>query len=106
MHAIRPKLESEEQPETKDKAEGYRLYRSTTREVFGYTDLSRWDQFKNLLRKIIWWILLALFALAALIYILEHWSDISSLYHKCLAGSAALHLIILLLLMIWMISIP
>jgi hypothetical protein len=98
------KLESQEQAETEDKADGYRLYRSTTREVFGYTDLSRWDQFKNLLKKLIWWILLALFALAALIYILEHWSDISSLYHKCLAGSAALHLIILLLLMIWMIS--
>ncbi|MBT5380061.1 MAG: hypothetical protein HOL08_13485 [Opitutae bacterium] len=98
------KLISGEETETNEANEGYRLYRSTTREVFGYTDLSRWDQFKNLLRKIIWWILLGLFALAALIYILEHWSDLTSLYHKCLAGSAALHLIILLLLMIWMVS--
>ena len=87
-----------------DEAENYLLYRSTTREVFEYIDKSRWDQFMELLGNIIWWILLALAALAALIYLLEHWQDITSLYHKCLAGSVALHLIVLLLLMIWLIS--
>ena len=90
----------------KRQAEGedYRLYRTTTREVFGYTDYSRWDQFMSMLGNIIWWILLAIAALIALIYILEHWSDITSLYHKCLAGSIAIHLVILFLMMIWMIT--
>ena len=84
--------------------EDYRLYRTTTREVFGYTDYSRWDQFMSMLGNIIWWILLAIAALIALIYILEHWKDITSLYHKCLAGSIAIHLVILFLMMIWMIT--
>ena len=43
----------------------YRLYRSTTREVFGYTDYSRWEQFKTLLGNILWRLLLALAALIA-----------------------------------------
>ena len=77
--------------------ESYRLYRSTTREVVGYTDLSRWEQFKELLSNIGWWIFLALAALIALIYLLESWRDISSLFHKCLAGSAAAHLLLLII---------
>lgn len=80
------------------------LYRSTTREVVGYTDLSRWEQFKQVMRNIAWWILLALVGLIALIYILEKWNDITSLFHKCLAGSAALHLIALVLAMLWLIA--
>ncbi len=82
----------------------YRLYRSTTREVFGYTDFSRWEQFKTLLSNILWRLLLALAALIALIYLLERWRDLTSLYHKCLAGSAAIHLLILFLMMIWFIA--
>ena len=77
--------------------DSYRLYRSTTREVIAYTDLSRWEQFKELLGDISWWMLLALIALIALIYLLESWRDISSLFHKCLAGSAAAHLFLLIL---------
>ena len=68
-------------------------------------DYSRWEQFMGLLSNIIWWILLALAALAALIYILEHWQDITSLYHKCLAGSVALHLLALLLFIYWRFAI-
>ena len=82
----------------------YRLYRSTTREVFGFTDLTSWEKFKELMSKIIWWILLAIAALIGLIYLLEHWRDISTLYHKCLAGSAIIHLLVLLLMMVWLIS--
>jgi hypothetical protein len=90
---------TEAAPET-----AYRLYRSTTREVVGYTDLSRWNLFKELIGKIIWWILLALAALILLIYLLERWRDITSLYHKCLAGSVIVHLLLLLLLAYWLIS--
>lgn len=82
----------------------FKLYRSTTREVIGYTSLDRWESFKDLLEDIGWWILLALAALIALLYLLEAWQDITSLFHKCLAGSAAVHLAILLLLMIWLIA--
>ncbi|MDE0569158.1 MAG: hypothetical protein OSB44_00650 [Verrucomicrobiales bacterium] len=82
----------------------YRLYRSTTREVFGFTDLTSWEKFKELMSKIIWWILLAIAALIGLIYLLEHWRDISTLYHKCLAGSAIIHLLALLLMMVWLIT--
>jgi len=87
-----------------DDLKRYRLYRSTTREVFGFTDLTSWEKFKELMSKIIWWILLAIAALIGLIYLLEHWRDISTLYHKCLAGSAIMHLLALLLLMFWLIS--
>ncbi len=82
----------------------YRLYRSTTREVIGYTNLSRWEQFKDLLGTIGWWIFLALAALIALIYLLESWRDITSLFHKCLAGSAATHLFLLILFALLVIA--
>ena len=82
----------------------YLLYRSTTREVFGYTDISRWEQFKDLMRNIAWWILLAIAALIALIYLLERWEDMTSLFHKCLAASVALHLLWLFVAMVWLIA--
>ena len=83
---------------------GFQLFRSTTREVITYTDLSRWMQFKELMGNIAWWILLAIAAVVALIYLLEKWRDITSLYHKCLAGSVALHLIALLIAMFMLIA--
>ena len=83
---------------------GYRLYRSTTREVIGYTDLARWELFKELINKILWWVLLAVAALIALIYLLEKWRDITNLFHKCLAGSVMAHLLMLMLMMSWLIS--
>jgi len=85
-------------------APGYRLYRSTTREVISYTDFSRWLQFKELMRNIAWWLLLAIAALIALIYVLEKWRDITNLYHKCLAGSALIHILSLLLAAVWLIA--
>lgn len=94
-------VESEDRDEDE---ESYRLYRSTTREVIGYTDLNRFEQYKDLLGNIIWWILLALAALIALIYLLEKWQDITSLFHKCLAGSAAAHLLLLVLMAAWLIA--
>ena len=70
-----------------DQEGDFRLFRSTTREVFGYTDRRIWNQFKELIGNIKWWLLLAIAALLALIYLLEKWRDISSLYHKCLLKS-------------------
>lgn len=80
------------------------LYRSTTREVIGYFDLSRWEAFKTLLNGIMWWLLLAVAALIGMIYLLEKWQDITSLFHKCLAGSIMVHLLVLFLMMFWMIA--
>ncbi|MEE3179675.1 MAG: hypothetical protein VX317_08330, partial [Verrucomicrobiota bacterium] len=89
---------------TSTEEDGFKLYRSTTREVIGYTNLDRWESFKELMKNIGWWILLALLALIALLYLMEAWQDITSLFHKCLAGSAVVHLIILFLLMLWLIA--
>ncbi|MDP7496872.1 MAG: hypothetical protein QGI77_10575, partial [Roseibacillus sp.] len=86
---------------TSTEEEGFKLYRSTTREVIGYTNLDRWESFQELMKNIGWWILLALLALIALLYLMEAWQDITNLFHKCLAGSAVVHLIILFLLMLW-----
>ncbi|MDP7534589.1 MAG: hypothetical protein QGI88_12550, partial [SAR202 cluster bacterium] len=72
--------------------------------MIGYTNLARWEQFKDLLRTIGWWIFLALAALIALIYLLESWRDITSLFHKCLAGSAAAHLFLLILFALLVIA--
>ena len=87
-----------------ESAPAYRLYRSTTREVIGYTDLSRWELFKDLMHKIQWLILFAVASLIALIYLLEKWRDITSLFHKCLAASAGVHLLGLLFMAFWLIS--
>ena len=82
----------------------YHLFHTTVREVFAFNDLSRWELFKAKLRTTGWRALLALGALALLIYILERWKDIRSLSHQCLAGSAALHLGILACFMLWQIK--
>ena len=72
--------------------------------MIGYTNLDQWESFMELMEGIGWWILLGLLALAALLYLLESWQDLTNLFHKCLAGSAAVHLVILLLLMAWLIA--
>ena len=82
----------------------YRLYRSTTREVFGYYDSSRWEEFKLAIGKLKWWLIAAIAALLALIYLLETWQDITSLLHKCIAASIAAHLLLLLLATAWFIT--
>ncbi|MBT7981624.1 MAG: hypothetical protein HN584_03580, partial [Akkermansiaceae bacterium] len=87
-----------------DEESDYRLYKSTTREVFGYRDSSRWEEYKNALGKLKWWLIAALLALLALIYLLETWQDITSLLHKCIAASMALHLLLLLLATAWFIT--
>ncbi|MFP6857766.1 MAG: hypothetical protein VCA73_10855, partial [Roseibacillus sp.] len=87
---------ADHEADTTEDGANFRLYHTTTREVIGYTDLSRWEQFKELIGNVAWWLFLGVAALIALIYLLESWRDISSLFHKCLAGSAAAHLLLLL----------
>ena len=56
------------------------------------------------MNNISWWLLLFVVALIALIYLLERWQDITSLFHKCLGASAAFHLLALLLMTLWFIA--
>ncbi|MFP6865465.1 MAG: hypothetical protein VCA35_05945, partial [Roseibacillus sp.] len=87
---------ADHEADTTEDGANFRLYHTTTREVIGYTDLSRWEQFKELIGNVAWWLFLGVAALIALIYLLESWRDISNLFHKCLAGSAVAHLLLLL----------
>ena len=102
--AVKVEASPEEAGELTAPKQDYRLYRSTTREVIGYTDLARWELFKELIANIFWWILLGIAALLLLIYLIEKWRDITSLYHKCLAASVMAHLLLLLLMVVWVIS--
>ncbi|MAB60837.1 MAG: hypothetical protein CMO46_09935 [Verrucomicrobiales bacterium] len=89
---------------SEESSSDYRLYRSTTREVFGYYDSSRWQEFKLAIGKLKWWLIAAIAAILALIYLLETWQDITSLLHKCIAASLAAHLLLLLLATAWFIT--
>ena len=89
---------------SEESSSDYRLYRSTTREVFGYYDSSRWQEFKLAIGKLKWWLIAAIAAILALIYLLETWQDITSLLHKCIAASVAAHLLLLLLATAWFIT--
>lgn len=80
------------------------LYSSTAREVVSRLDLSRWYQFKSLFKRIRWWILGGIAALALIVYLLRHWRNLTSLFHRCLVASAIFHLIIALLMSVWFIS--
>ena len=102
--AAKVEADPEEEAGLSTSGQDYRLYRSTTREVIGYTDLARWELFKELIADIFWWILLGIASLLLLIYLIEKWRDITSLYHKCLAASVMAHLLLLLLMVVWVIS--
>ena len=102
--AAKVEADPEEEAGLSTPGQDYRLYRSTTREVIGYTDLARWELFKELIADIFWWILLGIASLLLLIYLIEKWRDITSLYHKCLAASVMAHLLLLLLMVVWVIS--
>jgi len=80
------------------------LYGSASREVVADLDLSRWFKFTTLLSRLKWWLLILAAAVAALIYLARHYRDLTSLFHKCLALSVAVHAVILLLMALWIIS--
>lgn len=89
------------QPDTNN----YVLYSSTAREVIGALDLTRWYSLTALLGRIKWWVAALVSALMLLIYLLSHWKDLTSLFHKCLAVSAIVHLLLLLITAFWIISV-
>lgn len=82
----------------------YQLHTSTVREVVGRLDLSRWYLLRQLFNRIKWWILALLAAIALLLYLLRHWRDLTSLFHKCLVASLVIHLLLLLIMSVWFIS--
>ena len=95
--AAKVEADPEEEAGLSSPGQDYRLYRSTTREVIGYTDLARWELFKELIADIFWWILLGIASLLLLIYLIEKWRDFSCLYLICLAASVMAHLLLLCL---------
>jgi len=88
----------------REDAREYHVYSATTREVISALDLSRWRMLKELFNRIKWWILAAILALLLLIYLLRHWRDLTSLFHKCLVGSIIAHLILLFFMALWEIA--
>lgn len=82
----------------------YQLFAATVREVVGRVDYSRWYAFKDLVSKIKWWVLLLIAMIVAMIYLLRHIEDLTSLFHKCLAISILLHVIALLIMSFWFIT--
>lgn len=87
-----------------DATAGMQPFSTAACEVMGRWDFSRWFSLGNLLHSMRWWILMFLVALSAIIYILTHLKDITSLRAKCIVASVLLHLVFLLLTSLWMIS--
>ncbi len=81
-----------------------RLFSADGCEVMGRWDFSRWFSLGNLLHSLRWWIALFVAALAAILYILTHLRDITSLRSKCIIASVLIHLVLLLLTSLWIIS--
>jgi prenyltransferase beta subunit len=83
---------------------GEALFETTSREVTGMLDLSRWYSLMSLLGRMKWWLMALVTAAILLIYLLRHWRDMTTLLHKCLAASAIVHLLLLLLTGFWVLS--
>ncbi len=89
---------------TDDESGRYMLLTATAREVVMRTDYSRWHSLMAWLGNIKWIVLVITLAVMALIYMLKHWHDVSSLFHKCLMGSAIVHVLLLILCLLWMVA--
>lgn len=80
------------------------LLSSTAREVVVRLDLSRLDTLLEKLLRAKWWILAFIVALILLIYLIRHYRDLTDLFHKCVMGSAIVHVALLLILSTWKIG--
>ncbi len=81
-----------------------RLWSTTAREVVSRMDYSRIDNLIARLFSVKWWILLFLVAAVLLWYLVRHYRDLTSLFHKCLMGSVIVHVILVLLLASWKVA--
>ena len=81
------------------------LYKSTSREVIEALDLSRWHRLRALVNRIKWWVALFIASLLLLIYLIRHFRDLTGLFHKCLMGSVIAHLLLLLAMAFWFMSL-
>ncbi len=87
----------------------YRLYTSTSRDVFVEYNLSRWNLLWWSLMRVKWWLLILLGALALLTYLVRNVTNPElrhrrSLLHTCLLVSALVHALLLFVLGFWIIS--
>ena len=87
----------------------YRLYTSTSRDVFVEYNLSRWALLWGSLMRVKWWLLILLGALALLTYLVRNVTNPElrqrrSLLHTCLLVSALVHALLLFVLGFWIIS--
>jgi len=83
---------------------GTMLWSSTAREVVSRMDYSRIDNLIAGIYSVRWWILLFLTAAVLLWYLIRHYRDLTNLFHKCLMGSAIVHVILVLLLATWKVA--
>lgn len=81
-----------------------RILSATAREVFLTLDLSAWESYLALLDRIKWWVFAFVAALAALIYLVRRYRDLTNRFHKCLMASVILHLAALMLVASWTIT--
>ncbi|MCX6998517.1 MAG: hypothetical protein NTV49_15895 [Kiritimatiellaeota bacterium] len=76
----------------------FQLYSTTAREVVGQLDLSRLDALIERLLLAKWWMLAFVLALLLLIYLSQHYRDLTNLFHKLIV-----HLLALLVVSSWKI---
>jgi len=82
----------------------YVLDSSTTREVVSRLDLSRLDSLIARILEVKWWILVFILGVALLVYLIKHYKDLTSLFHKCLMMSAIVHVALVLMLAFFKVS--
>jgi hypothetical protein len=80
------------------------LYSATCREVISTFDLSRLDNYLQLLNRMKWWALIFAAALAALIYLAKRYRDLTNRFHKCLMASVIAHMAALMVIAVYTIS--
>ncbi len=87
----------------------YQLYETVTREVMAVNDLAGLYALLSLLDSIKWWLLLLVVTAVAVAYmlylILGDAGRRQSLLAKCMLGSALTHVLLLMLLSLWMITV-
>lgn len=82
----------------------FNLYAATGREVVSKVDRSRLHSLVSQLAAVKWWILSFIGAVVALVYLIQHYRELTNLFHRCLMASAIIHVVALLLIASWKIG--